>query len=69
MSPPSMRTTPEVGDCSPVMTLNSVVLPAPFGPMRPVTQPAPPNEHILERLVATEPDADPGDLEQRPSTG
>ena len=30
---------PEVGACSPVMTLNRVVLPAPFGPMSPVIAP------------------------------
>src|SRR3954470_9414703 len=35
-----MRTRPAVGACSPVMTLNSVVLPAPFGPIKPVTVPA-----------------------------
>src|SRR5437763_15657430 len=34
-----MRTLPDVGSCRPVMTLNNVVLPAPLGPMRPVTRP------------------------------
>src|ERR1051325_7640247 len=34
-----MRTRPFVGSWSPVMTLNSVVLPAPLGPMSPVTRP------------------------------
>ena len=33
---PSSTTWPGVGVCRPVMTLNSVVLPAPFGPMSPV---------------------------------
>src|SRR3954447_7392012 len=39
MSTPLNRTRPLVGGCSPLMTLNSVVLPAPFGPMRPVIEP------------------------------
>ena len=39
MSRPSRRTGPASGGCSPVMTLNSVVLPAPFGPISPVTAP------------------------------
>src|SRR3954470_6267247 len=34
------NTFPLVGSCSPVMTLNSVVLPAPFGPIRPVICPS-----------------------------
>ena len=37
MSLPSSTTVPPVGGCSPVITLKSVVLPAPLGPMRPVT--------------------------------
>ena len=36
---PSISTWPPLGGSSPVMTLNSVVLPAPFGPIRPVTSP------------------------------
>jgi hypothetical protein len=32
---PSRSTSPESGRYSRVMTLNAVVLPAPFGPMRP----------------------------------
>ena len=39
MSRPSRTTRPEFGGSRPVMTLKSVVLPAPFGPMSPVTQP------------------------------
>ena len=35
MSRPSSVTRPEVGCCRPVITLKSVVLPAPLGPMRP----------------------------------
>src|SRR5439155_7180375 len=38
-SSPSISTLPAVGSCKPVMTLNNVVLPAPLGPMRPVTRP------------------------------
>src|SRR5437870_4441182 len=40
MSEPSIATMPEFGGRSPVMTLNSVVLPAPFGPINPVIRPA-----------------------------
>src|SRR5579871_5469362 len=39
MSFPSRTTRPLSGSCRPVMTLNSVVFPAPFGPIRPVTRP------------------------------
>src|SRR5437588_12524804 len=34
-----MCTLPPVGSCRPVMTLNSVVFPAPLGPIRPVIDP------------------------------
>ena len=37
---PLKRTLPRVGFCSPLITLKQVVLPAPFGPIRPVTRPA-----------------------------
>src|SRR5438093_849874 len=40
MSLPANETVPSVGGCSPQITLNSVVLPAPFGPIRPVTMPS-----------------------------
>src|SRR6476659_1688448 len=40
MARPSKRTWPALGASKPVMTLNSVVLPAPLGPMRPVIRPA-----------------------------
>jgi hypothetical protein len=36
MGTPSKTTSPPVGRWRPVMTLNSVVLPAPFGPISPV---------------------------------
>src|SRR5207244_9683048 len=39
MSAPSKVTVPTVGSCRPHTTLNRVVLPAPFGPIRPVTVP------------------------------
>src|SRR4051812_28916254 len=39
MSRPSRRTRPALGARRPVITLNRVVLPAPFGPMRPVILP------------------------------
>src|SRR5438309_3075144 len=41
MSRPSRYTRPKFGVWSPVITLNSVVLPAPLGPISPVTRPAP----------------------------
>jgi hypothetical protein len=37
MSRSSKRTCPLLGESSPVTTLNRVVLPAPFGPISPVT--------------------------------
>src|ERR1700691_4669999 len=40
MSSPPRRTRPCVGGCRPVITLNSVVLPAPFRPISPFTAPA-----------------------------
>src|SRR5579863_2835723 len=39
MSRPSRTTRPASGSSRPVMTLNSVVFPAPFGPISPVTTP------------------------------
>ena len=36
---PSMSTVPRFGFSSPVMTLNKVVFPAPFGPISPETAP------------------------------
>src|SRR3954468_5701545 len=39
MSRPSNRTLPDVDDKSPVRQLNSVDLPAPFGPIRPRMSP------------------------------
>src|SRR5438874_8229871 len=40
MSTPSIATVPDVGGSRPVTTLNRVVLPAPFGPINPVTRPS-----------------------------
>src|SRR5437763_8535420 len=51
MSRPSNFTRPAVGACKPVMTLNSVVLPAPLGPMRPVTRPAAASRSIPARAL------------------
>ena len=39
-SRPSTKIRPSFGSCMPVATLNSVVLPAPFGPMRPMICPS-----------------------------
>ena len=39
MSSPSRRTRPAVGLCRPTSVLNSVDLPAPFGPMSPTISP------------------------------
>src|SRR5512136_1627756 len=41
MRSPSSTMAPEWGGMSPEMRLRSVVLPAPFGPMRPCTSPTP----------------------------
>ena len=40
MSRPSSKMRPPSGGTTPVMQLNSVVLPAPFGPISPVMRPA-----------------------------
>lgn len=40
MSSPSKKIWPDVGAKAPATILNRVVLPAPLGPMRPVTDPA-----------------------------
>ena len=48
------------------MTLNSVVLPAPLGPMSPVTWPgSTSSDDVVERLEPAEADRDVGHLEQR----
>ena len=39
MSWPPMRMEPDVGAWMPTMHLSVLVLPAPFGPMRPITSP------------------------------
>ena len=54
-----------VGRCSPVTTLNSVVLPAPLGPMSPVTVPgSTASEMSVERGLAAEADRDAVGLKQ-----
>ena len=62
-----MCTEPRPGACRPLMTLNRVVLPAPLGPIRPVTVPGltarltslraatPPNRTATSRTVSTAP--------------
>ena len=39
MSSPPSSTLPLVGLCKPAIALNSVVFPAPFGPIKPVMDP------------------------------
>src|ERR1700676_3695331 len=51
MSTPSRSTLPAVGSCKPVITLNSVVLPAPLGPIRPVTRPGSTSRVVSERAT------------------
>ena len=66
MSTPPKRTVPAFARCSPVMTLKRVVLPAPFGPMSPVTAPASAVERDLaQRGQAAEAHRDVLDLEER----
>src|SRR4029450_9601099 len=67
MSRPSSRTRPSVGGSSPLTVLNSVVLPAPLGPMRPTISPAetftltpvsaarPPNRWLIPTPSSTRP--------------
>ena len=52
--------------CRPVMTLNSVVLPAPFGPISPVIAPGLDVEvDVADGEVPAEADVGAADLEQR----
>ena len=68
-SVPSSSTRPLVRGCSPLMTLNMVVLPAPLGPMSPVTRPGLGRDrHVVERQVAAEADGDV-DCTSRSGTG
>src|ERR1700744_5725090 len=50
-SVPPSDTVPLLGRCRPVMTLNNVVLPAPLGPIRPVTAPASARRETPERAA------------------
>ena len=52
-STPSYMTRPAVGGRIPEMVSNSVVLPAPLGPIRPHTSPA--KKSVLTSLTATTP--------------
>ena len=65
-SRPSRRTEPPAGLSRPQTALKSVVLPAPFGPMRPVTKPGVGVDvDVVEREVAAEAHGDPAALEER----
>src|ERR1700736_743170 len=50
---PSNQICPSVGQYTPVSTLNTVVLPAPFGPMRPYS--APRSTFIVSDFTAARP--------------
>ena len=64
MSAPCRRSVPAAGRTSPDATLNSVVLPAPFGPISPVIRPTGAVEaHVVERDMAAVPDRDMGKVE------
>ena len=66
MSSPSKTTRPASGGINPETQLNSVVFPAPLGPMRPVMVPARDVEiGAGQRLDAVEAAAKPRDLEER----
>src|SRR5215471_8220221 len=52
MSLPSRMISPRFGACRPVITLNSVVLPAPFGPMRPLILPASTSSVALSTAIS-----------------
>ena len=55
MSAPSKVTVPELAGVTPQTVLTSVVLPAPFGPIRPRTSPfADADRHLAQRLQAAE---------------
>ena len=63
------RDLPAVGSWSPVITLNVVVLPAPFGPMRPVIVAFfHPQGHLVHGHVPAEADADLIRLQNRHDT-
>ena len=67
MSCPSSRTRPRFGSVMPEMALNSVVLPAPFGPMMPLMLPSDDAERqVVDRAQAAEGHRDAGELERRP---
>ena len=53
MSSSPSRTRPPCGLSSPVMTLKSVVFPAPFGPISPVTVPGSTNSQIIGQIQLT----------------
>src|SRR2546430_11768989 len=63
MSSPRKRTVPGVGGKAPVMMLNSVVLPQPFGPMIQRSSPAP-----MDRLSPRKPWSPPNCLVTPPTS-
>ena len=66
MSAPSKRTRPAVGGSVPVIRLNSVVLPAPFGPIRPRISPGLDRQRdVVDGDQPAEPARQAGDLEER----
>ena len=68
ISRPSNEMTPLVGRMKPEMVSNSVVLPAPFGPIRPtISWPAEFERDLVDRAQAAEPARDLAYLQQRPA--
>ena len=64
-SRPSTRTVPWLTPSSPVSARMSVVLPAPFGPSRPVTPGPERAAQLRQRDLGAEPDRNVGDLDRR----
>ena len=60
------RTAPVAGDTKPLSTLKNVVLPAPFGPIRPQVPCGNDDGHVVERYDASEADCQPLDLDHGP---
>ena len=62
-SSPNARTDPDAGATNPLRTLKNVVLPAPFGPIRPQVPSRERHGHVVERRDAAEADGQPVDLD------
>ena len=69
ISAPSRKVRPEPAEIAPAMRLNTVVLPAPFGPMMPRMLPSSTSKlDVVDRRHATEPlgeALDPKDAHER----